>query len=144
MTYFFTLHNKWRHASWCVLACMVLMLLPCCMKKTHLSDLENRDGIIVKNGEGVFTGKAWSSDDKTLCIECEMERIKSLSFFYDNGKMAGKIIAKGYNLFDSDVDEEYYDINGKPISVKEINNTREAMKVFQKMDVYMREINKSK
>ena len=140
MTYFFTLHNKWRHASWCVLTCMVLMLLPCCMKKTHLSDLENRDGIIVKTGEGVFTGKAWSSDDKTLCIECEMGRIKSLSFFYDNGKMAGKTTVKGFE----DTDDEYYDINGKPISEEEFEKTEESMAVLQKMYVYMREMNKSK
>ena len=144
MTYYFTLHDKWRNASWCVLACMVLMLLPCCMKKTHLSDLENRDGIFVKKGEGVFTGKAWSSDDKTVCIECETGRPKSLSFFYDNGQMAGKIIIKGYNFFDPDVDGELYDINGNPISEEKFSNTKEGEEVYQKMVVYMREINNSK
>lgn len=139
MTHFFTLRNKRRHASWCVLACIVLTLLPCCTKKTHLSDLENREGVIVKKGEGVFTGKVWSSDDKTICIECELGRIKTMCFFYENGQMAMKITMKGNHFFEDDVDGEFFDKKGNPVS-EDYFETEEGMEMLIKFRTYMKEM----
>ena len=113
------------------------------MKKTHLSDLENREGIMVKKGEGVFTGKAWSSDDKTICLECETGRPTSLYIYYEDGKLAGKAYFKGDNIFDQDVDGVFFDKDGNPVDDDKFLDSEDGKEVFQKVAIYFRELSDS-
>ena len=132
-------NNKWRYLSCWAFISMVLILLPCCIRRTHLNDLENRDGIMVKKGEGVFTGKACSSDGKTVCVEFEMGRPKSMSFFYENGQMAGKETFKEDNIFDQDVTFEYYDKRGNPVTSEEFSDSEEGKNILQKSIIFLKE-----
>ena len=146
MSYHHISFLKQRHSLWLMLACVVLLIFPCCMKnikKTHLSELENKEGIFLKKGEGVFTGKAWSSDNKTVCLECDTGRPVSIFVYYENGSVATKMIFSGDAVFD-DVKQEVkmFDKRGNQVTEEELLQSVEGQELFKKMIVYFREIDK--
>ena len=135
---------KWRCLPWWVAVVMIVTLLPSCMKKTHFSDLENREGIMVKKGEGLFTGKAWSSDDRSVYVECEKGRPVTLCVFYDNGRVALRVFFKAMkvmDIFEKNTECSYYDIQGNPISEDEFLDSEEGKEVFQNALIYLVEVN---
>lgn len=81
-------------------------------KKTHLSSLEfsNNQKYVYQDGEA-FTGEAWSSDEKTVCIHAESGVITSFIVFHDNGKVAANISSNGFKK-----SRTCYDKNGNVIT----------------------------
>lgn len=143
MTTNFASRNKCTHGLWWVMAYIVMMLFPCCKNnKTniHLSDLETREGIVLKKGEGVFTGKAWSSDNHTVCIECDTGRPISLLVYYDNGQVAAKVSLEGDNMFDPEMKGVFFDKKGNPIPDDEFLDSKDCVEAFQKATIYFREM----
>ena len=131
-----------RSSLWWVLACVALLVMPCCTKKTHFCDIEDRDGILVKKGEGVFTGKAWSSDDKTVCMEIEMGRPKYVKNYYDNWRLAGVMTLDEYSNLGNDMSEVFYNKRDESITHEEFLNDVEGKAIMEKALNYLQEIGK--
>lgn len=131
-----------RHSLWWVFTCLALMIMPCCTKKTHFCDIEDRDGILVKKGEGVFTGKAWSSDDKTVCMEIEMGRPKYMNIYYDNRRLAGVMTLDEYSNLGNDMSEVFYNKRDESITHEEFLNDVEGKAIMEKALIYLQVIGK--
>lgn len=67
-------------------------------KKTHISSLEfrNNQRYVYQNGEA-FTGDAWSSDEKSVCMHAESGVVTEMTMFYEDGKIAVKGSINGAN-----------------------------------------------
>lgn len=68
---------------------MILMLCVACEEKTRISRLLFNENITKAYlNEQAFTGKAWSEDEKTICLECEEGAVKQITVYHANGKVA--------------------------------------------------------
>lgn len=93
--------------------CMALLLCAACGKKTRISSLLfNKDITRAYLDEQAFTGKAWSEDGKTVCLECENGAVKLVTVYHANGNVA----LQNTSLAGAG---ESFDIDGNPISMND-------------------------
>lgn len=82
--------------------------------KKHLGDLDlrlkNNKGFLYNKDGSVFTGTAWSSDEKTIKIEVTNGVITQTTMYHPNGNIA---ITGGSGNY------TFYDVNGSIISKSE-------------------------
>lgn len=92
---------------------MILMLCVACEEKTRISRLLfNEDITRAYLDEEAFTGRAWSEDEKTICLECENGAVKQITVYHANGKVAlqnTKLAGTGQS----------YDTEGNAISMED-------------------------
>lgn len=94
-----------------------LCLISCGVNgKTHLIDLDfrkdNRNEFAYNKDGTVFTGTAWSSDEKTIKIVAKNGVITSITFYHNNGQVAA-FISEYENR------RAFYDHEGKLTDEKE-------------------------
>lgn len=71
------------------IAFVVLLSCVACSGRRELSELEfNGESHYVYHNGKVFSGEAWSSDGRTLCVICSNGVIESVVAYHDNGKKA--------------------------------------------------------
>ena len=93
---------------------ILVLTLISCTSTPSLSDLEIVGSSKLVYCEGkAFSGTAWSSDGKTMCITCHNGIVDSMVVYHANGRKAIKSItlySKG----------ECFDDSGKSISMEEL------------------------
>lgn len=68
---------------------LTALLCLSCSSRVELADLEfKKDTQYVYLNGKVFTGTAWSSDYKTICITCKNGVVYSLTAYHENGAKA--------------------------------------------------------
>ena len=104
-------------------------------KKTHISSLEfrNEQRYVYQNGEA-FTGDAWSSDEKTVCMHAESGVVTGFTMYYENGTIAVKASTNGVK--DSVV---CYDKKGNVITEDQIEKMYPSF--YQRVKALSHEIN---
>ena len=96
----------------------------------------------MKKGEGLFTGKAWSSDDKTVCMEIEMGRPKYMKIYYDTRRLAGVMTLDEYSNLGNDMSEVFYNKRDEPVTHEEFLNDVEGKAIMEKALIYLQKIGK--
>lgn len=100
-----------KKVSFLFVSLVICCLISCDLGKTHFTDLDFRrdhgNEYAYKKDGTVFTGTAWSSDDKTLKIEVNNGVITTVTLFHSNGNVAST--GSKNNL-------SYYDTNGNVIT----------------------------
>lgn len=72
-----------------ILLSIIVVLCTACGKPTLISDLLfNKDLSGAYLNEEAFTGKAWSDDGKTICLECVNGTVKQVTVYHSNGMVA--------------------------------------------------------
>ena len=104
-------------------------------KKTHISSLEfrNNQSFVYQNGEA-FTGDAWSSDEKTVCMHAESGVVTGITMYYEDGKVAVKGSIDGVKK-----SIQSYDKNGNVITEKQMEKMYPDF--YQKVKAMSHEIN---
>ena len=103
-----------KKESFFLVGFIICFLSSCDIGKTHFSDLDFRkdhgNEFAYKKDGTVFTGTAWSSDNKTLKIDVNNGVITTLTLFHSNGKVASTGSKRNMT---------YYDANGNVITKQE-------------------------
>lgn len=74
-----------------------LLVMSSCTQQPRLSELKIQKATLRVTCKGEdFSGDAWSSDGKTLCLKCENGKIISLTAYHENGEKA----IESKNLFE--------------------------------------------
>lgn len=94
-------------------AAFVLMLCGCEESKTTLGQTEFKEKKVYVDGTP-FTGKVWSDDSVTFCLEAEDGEIVGFTLYHDNSAEALRLYAHGDSL-------KAYSENGDEISVDSFN-----------------------
>lgn len=72
-----------------LLLILCIFTLMSCTKEVKISQLVfNKSLTVAYYGEEPFSGKAWSDDNKTVCITFEEGRVTLIKVFHANGKVA--------------------------------------------------------
>lgn len=98
---------------------IAIITLFSCTGKTHLSELTFEEDrkmdclYAYRNGE-VYSGSAWSSDEKSFVVNISNGVVRSLTFYHANGNVAVSS--------DAASGPTYYDEDGNVISKREMQN----------------------
>lgn len=72
-----------------LLLILCVFTLMSCTKEVKISQLVfNKSLTVAYYGEEPFSGKAWSEDNKTVCITFEKGKVTLIKVFHANGKVA--------------------------------------------------------